>query len=252
MDTRPGSVEAFPPGWDPATLRDDAWPPEVAFLPYVGRRYKDGWNGHRVLLLGESHYRADGMTDAPEHTRPFSRLQFDGMQEPAREKGQGIFFDALDRLLTNSATPTPAAAAEAWERVAFVNLSQVLAGTASNHRPKARDMESGANVLVDAILPILKPTVVLVLGRYTWDTFPNGEHAQHVEPYRADDVHRNGRKRYKEVREVWSLDYEGGAAWMTWVYHPSWHIDTWQDRARALHHLLDLEHPKPKQLKDDA
>ena len=232
-----------PLGWDPATLPDEAWPEKVAFLPYVGRRYKDGWNGHRVLLLGESHYREDGMTDAPEHTRPFARFHFDGMQNAVREPGQGIFFSALDRLLADSEKPTPSLAAEAWKRIAFVNLSQVLAGTASNHRPKVRHMKDGAEVLVNSILPILRPTAILVLGRYTWDKLPHGTHITDVAPYQATDVHRNGRRNSKEVREVWSLDYKGGATWMTWVYHPSRHIDSWKDRAGALRHLLKLNEP---------
>lgn len=238
--------------WDPAALPDEAWPADVAFLPYVGRRYKEGWGAHRVLLLGESHYREDGMTDSPEDTRPFARSHFEGMQQAARTPGQGIFFSALDRLLANSGTPTAAAAAEAWERVAFVNLSQVLAGTASNHRPKIRDMKSGADVLIRSILPILKPTVILVLGRFTWDKLPHGTHVTDIAPFQAMDIHRHARRAHVEMREVWSLDYEGGSAWMTWVYHPSRHIDTWKDRAGALRHLLGLPLPSADRLMDDA
>lgn len=238
--------------WDHATISDEEWPAEVAFLPFVGRRYKDGWNGHRVLLLGESHYRKAGMTDLPEHTRPFTRNEFKPLAEPGRTERWGKFWNALDRLLVGQERYEPTEAARAWERVAFVNQCQIFAGTAANHRPSATSMREGGNVVHEHVLPRLKPTVVLVLGRFTWDTLRHGIHAPSVQPYLANDVHRNGRRRYKELREVWQLDYVGGAAWMTWVYHPSWHIDTWQDRARALHHLLDLEHPKPKQLKDDA
>lgn len=47
---------------DPALLGVKDWPDEVSFLPYVGRRYLEGFDGRRVLLLGESHYRKEGST----------------------------------------------------------------------------------------------------------------------------------------------------------------------------------------------
>ena len=49
-----------------------------------------------------------------------------------------------------------------------------------------------------------------------------------------------GKRLFIESREVWSLDFAGGSALMTWVYHPSWNVDTCQDRARALRHLISL------------
>ena len=226
---------------DPAALPIEDWPQEVAFVPFVGQRYLEGWNGHRVLLLGESHYRKEGLTDRPEDTRPFTREEFAPMANPGRTERWGGFWDALDRVLVGEQDYTPLQAAEAWERVAFVNQCQVFAGTAANHRPSAASMRDGGDVIHEHVLPILKPSVVLVLGRFTWDTLRPGTHMPQVESYVANGVHRNGPRRYKGLREVWQLDYKGGGAWMTWVYHPSWHIDTWKNRAGALHHLLDLK-----------
>lgn len=163
--------------WDPATLPDEAWPPEVAFLPFVGRRYKDGWNGHRVLLLGESHYRKEGLTDRPEHTRSFTQAEFAPMASPQRTEAWRGFWNALDRLLVGQEYSGPTAAANAWERVAFVNQCQVFAGTAANHRPSAASMRDGGDILHEHVLPILRPTVVLVLGRFTWDTLRHGTHS---------------------------------------------------------------------------
>ncbi|MFH7467764.1 hypothetical protein, partial [Pseudomonas syringae group genomosp. 7] len=61
---------------DPAELNMEAWPAEVAFVPYVGRGYRMGVEGRRVLLLGESDDREAGWTDDPVVTRPFTRATF--------------------------------------------------------------------------------------------------------------------------------------------------------------------------------
>lgn len=73
---------------DSASLKMENWPDAVAFVPYVGSRYLEGFGGRRVLLLGESHYREDGWTDDPALTRPFTRKTF-GDMETCERKGGG-------------------------------------------------------------------------------------------------------------------------------------------------------------------
>ena len=180
------------------------------------------------------------MSDSLEVTRPFTRDVFRGMAEPIRHTDDGPFFKALDSALTADGKPDAQDAADAWKRVAFANLSQAFAGSQANQRPRNEELLAGGDVLVEEILPTLKPTVVLVLGQTTWRLLPHGKREEGLPPFLARDVNRlNGRRRYIERRDIWSLDYTGGSALMTWVYHPSWNIDTWQDRALALHHLID-------------
>lgn len=232
---RPGSG-----GGTDLNLGDHQWPDTVRFLPYCGDRYWDGMDGQRILLLGESHYRKEGMSDSLEVTRPFTRDVFRGMAEPIRHTDDGPFFKALDSVLTADGQPDAQDAADAWTRVAFANLSQAFAGSQANQRPRNEELLAGGDVLVEEILPILKPTVVLVLGRTTWRLLRHGKREEGLSPFLAREVNRlNGRRRYIERRDIWSLDYAGGSALMTWVYHPSWNVDTWQDRALALHHLID-------------
>lgn len=52
------------------------WPEAVRFIPYWGDLYWEGVNGQRVLLLGESHYRREGLSDSLEVTRPFTQDHF--------------------------------------------------------------------------------------------------------------------------------------------------------------------------------
>ncbi len=212
---------------------------DVRFLPYIGERYEQGITGQRILLLGESHYRKEGLSDDLAITRPFTREVFCGMAEPVRGKKEGPFFKALDLLLTGRADLSAQEAADVWQRVSFANLAQSFAGSQANHRPRNVALRAGGDVLFKHILPVLKPTVVLVLGRVTWRMFRHGNPEPSVPPYLAKKVSREGgRRRYIQQRDVWSLNYQGGSALMTWVYHPSWHMDTWQDRAGALRHLI--------------
>lgn len=232
---RPQSV-----GGPDLNLDEHQWPDTVRFLPYWGDLYWDGMDGQRILLLGESHYRNEGMSDSLEVTRPFTRDVFRGMADPNRRPGDGPFFKSLDSVLTADWKPDAQEAADAWRRVAFANLSQAFAGFQANQRPRNEELLAGGDVLVEEILPILKPTVVLVLGRTTWRLLRHGKREEGLLPFLAREVNRlNGRRRYIERRDIWSLDYAGGSALMTWVYHPSWNVDTWQDRALALHHLID-------------
>jgi hypothetical protein len=224
-----------------ADLDGHQWPEAVRFIPYWGDLYWDGMDGLRVLLLGESHYRTEGLSDSLEVTRPYTQDHFREMTSPVRSGRNGRFCNALNELLTGRKDFQLQDAAEAWMRVACMNLSQAFAGSQANHRPRNQTLRDGGDVLVRDILPVLRPDVVLVLGRTTWRFFRHGKSLPGLEPFIAHQVNRGeSKRRYIESREVWSLEYEGGAALMTWVYHPSWNVDTWQDRAGALRHLMAL------------
>lgn len=224
---------------DPSEIDVENWPREVAFVPYVGSLYASGIDGCRVLLLGESPYRKEGMTHAPEVTRSHTRSIFSSMATSERSSTDGAYFAPLDRLLTGKESPSGFDKAEMWKRISFVNLAQQFAGTASSHRPQAQHLREGGTILAENILPILRPHIILVLGRVTWAHFQAGELAHNVPAFEAERVNRGGgKRRYTARRDVWMLRYLDSMALMTWVYHPSWNIDHWQDRAGALRHLI--------------
>lgn len=226
---------------DAQSLAGYQWLDAVRFIPYWGDLYWEGMDGVRVLLLGESQYRKEGLIDALEVTRPFTQDTFREMATEVRKDGDGPFFKALDLVLNGRQDLQLQETAEAWRRVAFLNLSEAFAGSQASHRPRNQTLRDGGNVLVRDILPALRPHVVLVLGRTAWRLFSRGQQHPGLEPFNARHVNRGeGKRRYIESREVWSLDYEGGSALMTWVYHPSWHVDTWQDRSDALRHLIAI------------
>lgn len=220
------SLHALPPG---------EWPGELGFVPFVGRRYEEGVGGVRVLLLGESHYRVEGADNTAEITRDFTRTTFADRIEPQRNAGAGRFFPPLDRLLTGNAEPSASEAAAAWERIAFTNLVQEFAGTRAGDRPDESQFKDGSRRIMHA-LRLLRPDIVLVLGRRTWTGFDAGARCVEMPGFSAERV----RDKHHREREVWRLSYPGGDALMSWVYHPSRAIDDWRDMNAVLNHLLSL------------
>lgn len=212
------------------------WPAEIGFVPFVGPRYEEGIDGSRVLLLGESHYRKEGVDNSPVVSRPYTRKVFGDRTEPTRKPGDGRYFPPIDRLLTNRAAPTAAQAAAAWEKVAFSNLIQEFVGTSAGGSRCTKQFATGSRILVEHGLAFLRPDVVLVLGRAVWRGLDAGSIRNDLQPYNAKHV----RPRHLASREIWSLLYKNGEALMTWVYHPSRGVDTWADMAGALKHLLAL------------
>lgn len=216
-------------------IGSDAWPDELGFIPFVGPEYEAGIDGSRVLLLGESHYREDGAENSPGITRPFTNETFGDRILPVRNGGDGRFFAPIDRVLTGSTSPSPTEAAAAWKRVAFSNLVQEFAGERAGERPSPRQFNEGSVRILKAF-EILRPDVILVLGREAWKGFDAGFHRNDLPSFFAEVG-----TRYHREREVWELRYPGGSALMTWVYHPSYNIDGWHSGARALRHLLRLK-----------
>jgi len=210
------------------------WPEEIGFVPFVGPRYEEGIDGTRVLLLGESHYRKKGVDNSPVKRRPYTRKVFGDRIEAIRTVGDGRYFPPLDRLLTNNAAPSGKQAAAAWEVVAFSNLIQEFVGASAGGSRTATQLRYGSRVFVEHVLPVLRPDVVLVLGRATWRGLDAGSVRSDLQPYFAKHV----RPRHQAYREVWSLPYKNGEALMTWTYHPSRSVDTSADMAGALRHLL--------------
>lgn len=212
----------------------DSWPDEVAFLPFIGPGYDAGIGGVRVLLLGESHYRADGVDHSPRVTRRYTRDVFADRIEPIRLVGEGRYFKPLDRMLTGVMSPTPTEAAARWREVAFANVVQQFVGVQPGDRPTSAQFCHGTHVLIHHVLPRLQPQVIVVLGRAAWNGLAAGDRRTDLDPYMAESV----RAGYERVREVWALRFRDGLALMSWTYHPSRGIDHANDLAGLLRHLL--------------
>jgi hypothetical protein len=212
----------------------EGWPQSLGFVPFVGAKYEEGLEGARVMLLGESHYREEGADNCSGVTRAFTRDVFGSLETPVRKPGDGRYFPPLDRILTGKERPSLEESAAAWERISFANLVQEFAGERPGQRPTSRQFKEGAERIMDAI-DVLKPDVILALGRATWNSFTRGDFRNDLPSL---DVEVRGH--YARLRRVWGVPYAGGGALMSWVYHPSRAIDPWQNGFKVLRHLISL------------
>lgn len=125
------------------------------FKPYKGGLYHEGlMNGRKVLIVGESHYEADGSDDFTTTT----------VNQCAIEKPSN-FFKKI-RATACGLTPPPPPA-EFWHRVAFANVVQESMADASD-RPTHAQMTRGMTVL-KATIRELQPDLILCYSVLAWD-----------------------------------------------------------------------------------
>lgn len=133
------------------------------FAPCVGPHYDEGaFNGLKLLVLGESHYRWPNMP-TEEHTL----TQY--VVEAKMHGKPGTFVRGVTASLLGGASSrhTEAERLVLWQAVAFYNYSQEFAGDRPRQRP-TRDHWESAQVPFRQVLDLLAPDVVLVFGKTLW------------------------------------------------------------------------------------
>ena len=134
--------------------------------PWVGAGYED----RRVLLLGESccDWRdRSGVMQYPQVDHP-SMIVYEARDMPFEGAAT---IRKLTRALSHCETPTPAQASAGWDRVAFTNYIPVSVGHGARI-PKARAMWLQGEAELPAVLNMLNPQVVIVLGLSMWNRMP--------------------------------------------------------------------------------
>lgn len=208
-----------------------AWSDQVYFVPCIGPNYDLGLRDDvRVLLLGDSHYRKDGQS-GKGWGRDCTIFNFEEYLDETYEdwKTEKPFFKKLPSIVALKPEPTPTESANAWRRVAFANAVQTfMDGT---RRSPSKEQYTQAGVAVREMVDVLQPDVVLMLGARLWKNIPSdlgafGEEA----PLAAKPTNR----------EVWLIPTRKGHARVSWIYHPSTHIETLSSAIGVLDQLIDL------------
>lgn len=124
------------------------------FKPWKGGNYNEGLrDGRRVLIVGESHYEADG---SAEFTR--TTIQGLGIEKPYR------FFEAIRQTACGlNDAPEPA---DFWHRVAFANAVQEDMPD-KTVRPTGEQMKAGM-VEMKRTVSELKPDLLLCYSAFAW------------------------------------------------------------------------------------
>ena len=92
----------------------------VHFLPWVGSKYNIGWQGKRLMILGESHYCASLKDAVPSITHDIIADLFDADSEHEAYKNT---YTKFMRSLTGHPLSNEEKR-EAWNRVLFYNFVQ--------------------------------------------------------------------------------------------------------------------------------
>jgi hypothetical protein len=194
-------------------------PSQVRFLPFEGVHYEHGFrSGLKLLLLGESHYGEDR---GAAMTRHWLRLHEEG------ETGnRSMTWTKCETLMSYCSNHDPRSL---WERIAFANFVQI--SLEDQHcRPEPDHWKTGWDAFPE-LLTIVKPDVMLVLGKTVWDELP------------WDDRQPSAFQHHPELRtgdDQWGVVYarqDGGHTIAGFVYHPShpgWSAKAWYPHVERL------------------
>ena len=132
------------------------------FEPYVGTQYEGGLaNGHRLLLIGESHYNEPGCEPCgPEATRQTVESYLTETPIPFFDYVRDATCGHVRRFANH----------DFWDRVAFANFIQRPMPTVS-HRPVPADWSAGITPFWETIKE-LKPHLVFMFTS-AWGSLPN-------------------------------------------------------------------------------
>jgi hypothetical protein len=135
------------------------------WVPWQGVNYP----ARRLLLLGESCYswRENGELIHPEPHHPVNLAEW-AMAEPDTPIR---FLRKLTRALCGVEAPSAEQTQIAWQSIAFTNYVPVAVGEGHAANPTVALWAQAASELPD-VLNLLKPRLVIVLGREMWNRMP--------------------------------------------------------------------------------
>jgi hypothetical protein len=174
----------------------------IFFQPWVGNQYfKQDGSHPRILLLGESHYYRNDRDDP-------CQLTIEVVKSYVYDCEKYRFFTIASKICSGEHLEDKKKQ-ELWERISYYNYIQEPVGENPRDRPSAA-MWGNSLPAFKEVLNLLKPNIVLMLGKALWNNFPEGYGSA------LGEICING-----STRLIWQLPYEGGNALSTWVYHPS-------------------------------
>ena len=138
----------------------------VIFLPWVGDTYHTGWNGKRIMVLGESHYCASIEDAVPQITNRIIADLFDAESEHEGYKNTYIkFANALAGKKL-----TLAEREKLWQSVLFYNYVQVPISGA-RIAPTTQEFAQSASAFFE-ILDTYRPDCVIAWGKRLYNNLP--------------------------------------------------------------------------------
>jgi hypothetical protein len=150
----------------------------VFFTPYIGTNYSQGYNGKKILALGESHYINDD-DEGRDHFRDYPQLKnftndiirnyLDYLDGQLSHQGWMNTYTRFARAFYNGDLPRTGVT-DFWTRIAFYNyIQEPLADTrmAPSSELFAKYEAPFWEVVHDS-----QPDLIVVWGLRLWDSLP--------------------------------------------------------------------------------
>lgn len=149
-------------------------------LPWIGTNYNRGFNGKRVLVLGESHYCADVTDFTADLTRSIIRDLYD---ENSEHEGYKNTYTKFVKAMTGEDTLTASDKKLFWNSVAFYNYVQVPISGA-RVAPTSAEFKGSRDAFFH-VLEELRPDICIAWGARLYNNLPTG--GQQGQDYKATD-----------------------------------------------------------------
>ena len=208
----------------------------VRFLPWIGNQYREGFNGHRFMILGESFY---SYWDDNNHEIP-NNFAILCIQEVIERGDCANFWKTVEQAIVNEIRIngfTPNGGENLWNRLAFYNFVQCEINGGARLRPSIKDFRNSYDVFTK-VLSYLEPSRVWICGHILWDTIKKIENEKNI----PNDCIHDRIKAYhlNNGTEVWCLR----------TVHPSSGSFSWRREHPVIMSFLDDPQQAANRLND--
>lgn len=184
---------------------------DIRINPYVGEKYHEGWNGEKILILGESHYNEDHQK-LNEITGDEIRRQMTNEAISDFVNNDNGFADwkntytCFERIVTNKEL-SQKEREDFWSRVVFYQFIQFVQETP--RKPiNNNQVEQSQNAFFE-VLKMYMPDYIIVWGKRLYDFLPDLEGELETLTINGDSL------------PVWKYNIEGKIIPAMAINHPS-------------------------------
>ena len=145
----------------------------VLFTPYIGEKYQQGYQGKKVLVLGESHYSADENRNASLDDPTFTNyIVQEYINYQKGERGHSNWMKTFTRFVKAFYNRNLSAneIVNFWERVAFYNYVQEPMAT-PRQSPTTEQFTKSEKAFWE-VLEVCQPDIIVVWSHRLWVKMP--------------------------------------------------------------------------------
>ncbi len=190
---------------------------QVRISPYVGQKYQEGWNGKKILILGESHYNPNKHEELNKNEGDCTRDRQQATNEVIYDfvynhngfEGWKNTYTCFERLLTNKAL-SQEERVDLWSRVVFYQFVQYFQKD-PRKAPENSQFELSKEPFIEVVKTYM-PDYIIVWGKRLFGHLPALGGEEELITIKGDSL------------PVRKYTIEGKIIPALAIYHPSIHI----------------------------